>query len=362
MAVTADGEVVGSISGGCIEEDAVMLALQVLSTGVARTAHFGFTDDDAHAAGLACGGAIDVIAYPLSVDDDVAIGALESAMRDEAVAVGLVIAERSAAHGAHSEVRLREDGSEVVRLGRITQVSTDGPNAGVFTLSHSPRPRLVILGAGDYAAALSRVASISGFAVTVCDGWGLLVTPERFPDADQLVTALPHQYLQLEAERLDSRTAICVLTHDDRYDIPALREALRLKVAFVGALGARRTVTRRARLLREQGVTEGELARLHSPLGLDLGAETPEETAISILAEIVAARRAGTGAPLCGLTTPIHPGPRPARAHPNHNAVQQSCSIPRLEAQVVVARIDHNKTRVTRGADYARRVDEADKG
>jgi xanthine dehydrogenase accessory factor len=292
MAVTAAGEVIGSISGGCVEEDAVMLGLRALSTGAGQIAAFGFSDADAHAAGLACGGAIDVVAYPLTTQDAVAVDALEAVLRDEAVAVGLVVAEGSDAP-----------------VGRVVPISAAAPDDRILTLSYAPRPRLVILGAGDYAAALCRVAAVSGFAVTVCDGWGLLVTPERFPDADLLVMRPPHEYLRDQADTLDPRAAICVLTHDERSDVPALREALRLPVAFVGALGARRTVARRAQLLREQGVSDQELARLHSPLGLDLGAETPEETALSILAEIVAARRAGSGAPLRELETPIHGAP-----------------------------------------------------
>ncbi|MET0830572.1 MAG: XdhC/CoxI family protein [Microbacterium sp.] len=308
MAVTASGEVIGSISGGCVEEDAVMLALRAISADAGLAARFGFSDADAHAAGLACGGAIDVVAYPLTIDDTIAVEALEAVVSDKAVAVGLVIAPCSSGH-----------------LGRIVPVAVDGPDDSILTLSYAPRPRLVILGAGDYAAALCRLAAVAGFAVTVCDGWGLLVTPERFPDADELVTQVPHEYLRSEASRLDPRTSICVLTHDERHDVPALREALRLPVAFVGALGARRTVARRAELLRAQGVSDGELARLHSPLGLDLGAESPEETAISILAEIVAARRSGTGAPLRELSSPIH-GPGRGRSAPDHEPVAGSCS------------------------------------
>lgn len=291
MGVTASGEVIGSISGGCVEQDAVLLALQALSTGTGLTGHFGFSDDEAHAAGLACGGAIDVVAYPLTIDDTVAVESLEAVLRDEPVAVGLVV------------------GAGPVALGTVMPVSADRPDESILTLSHAPRPRLLILGAGDYAAALCRIGSVAGFAVTVCDAWGLLVTRERFPDAAELVTALPGEYLRDVAGHLDPRTAICVLTHDERHDVPALREALRLPVAFVGALGARRTVARRAQLLREQGITAAELARLHSPLGLDLGAQTPEESALSILAEIVAARRTGTGRPLRELTTPIHRAP-----------------------------------------------------
>ncbi|HEX5728395.1 XdhC family protein [Microbacterium sp.] len=312
MAVTEGGEVIGSISGGCVESDAVLLAVQALATGRGATARFGFSDADAHAAGLACGGAIDVIAYSLSLSDAFAVDALEAVLRDEPVAVGLVISAEplDGAGGSAS-------------LGRLVPVTVDGLQGGILTLSHQPRPRLVVLGAGDYAAALCRAAAVGGFAVTVCDAWGLLVTPERFPDADDLVIAPPDAYLREVSTRLDPRTAICVLTHDERQDVPALREALRLPVAFVGALGARRTVARRAQLLREQGVTDDELARLHSPLGLDLGAETPEETAISILAEIVAARRSGTGAPLRDLATPIHSTLPPAAHAPESG----SCSV-----------------------------------
>ena len=317
MAVTGSGEVIGSISGGCFESDAVLLAVQALATGRGATARFGFTDAEAHAAGLACGGAIDVIAYPLASSDAFAVDALEAVLRDEPVAVGLVISEESTGSAG-------ESGS----LGRIVPVTVDGPRSSILTLSHQPRPRLVILGAGDYAAALCRAAAVGGFAVTVCDAWGLLVTPERFPDADELVIASPDAYLRESSARLDPRTAICVLTHDERQDVPALREALRMPVAFVGALGARRTFARRAQLLRAQGVADDELARLHSPLGLDLAAETPEETAISILAEIIAARRSGTGTPLRELSTPIHGSPAAAADEPSTgDGDSGSCSV-----------------------------------
>ena len=162
-----------------------MLALQALSDGAGRTASFGFSDADAHAAGLACGGAIDVVAYPLSIDDAVAVEALEAVLRDEAVAVGLVIA--GGADGA---------GDPPNPVGRVLPISADRPDDSILTLSYAPRPRLVILGAGDYAAALSKAAAVAGFAVTVCDGWGMLVTPERFPDAEQLIVQLPDEYLR----------------------------------------------------------------------------------------------------------------------------------------------------------------------
>ena len=293
MAVTAAGEVIGSISGGCVEEDAVMLALRAISTGSGLTASFGFSDDDAHAAGLACGGAIDVVAHPLSIDDVVAIDALEAVLRDEAVAVGLVIAAGSSTHGAP--------------VGRVVPIAVDGPDDSILTLSYAPRPRLVILGAGDYAAALCRVAAASGFAVTVCDGWGLLVTPERFADADLLVTQPPHEYLRADADPLTrAPRSACSRTTSAQTCPPSARRCA-CPSRSSGALGARRTVARRAQLLRAQGVTDEELARLHSPLGLDLGAETPQESAISILAEIIAARRARLG---CAAARARDPDPR----------------------------------------------------
>ncbi|MDQ1082580.1 MULTISPECIES: XdhC family protein [Microbacterium] len=273
LAVTRDARVIGSISGGCVESDAVMLGLDALRTGSVRRARFGFTDDGTVtpiAAGLACGGAVDVVAYPI---DDTVRPALEAARA-----------------GREATLRLDLDGEPLV-------------------LHRPAAPRLIILGAGEHAAALCRVGAAAGFAVTVCDDWALLVTPERFPEATELVVAAPHELLAT-LDDVDERTAVCVLTHDERLDVPALRTALRMPVGFVGAMGARATVARRAGLLRAAGVTDAELARLHSPLGLDLGASTPEETALSAIAEIVASRNAAGARPLREGTGPrLHGGP-----------------------------------------------------
>lgn len=274
LAVTRDARVIGSISGGCVENDAVMLGLDALRTGSIRRARFGFASDGAVtpiAAGLACGGAVDVVAYPLDAD---ARPALEAARA-----------------GRAATLRLELDGEPLV-------------------LHRPAAARLIILGAGEHAAALCRVGAAAGFAVTVCDDWAMLATRERFPEAVEVVVAAPHDYLATVVDP-DERTAVCVLTHDERLDVPALRTALRLPVGFVGAMGARATANRRAQLLRAAGVTDAELSRLHSPLGLDLGGSTPEETALSVIAEIVASRhsagarplREGTGARLHGGTT-----------------------------------------------------------
>ncbi|MEU8472128.1 XdhC family protein, partial [Streptomyces sp. NPDC029006] len=170
--------------------------------------------------------------------------------------------------------------------------------------SNVPPPRMIVFGAVDFAAALARAGRFLGYRVTVCDARPVFATPDRFPDADEVVVDWPHRYLRRTTT--DARTVLCVLTHDAKFDVPLLKVALRMPVAFVGAMGSRRTHEDRNRRLMSEGLTERELSRLHSPIGLDLGARTPEETALSITAEIVAARRGGTGAPLTGVKTPIH--------------------------------------------------------
>ncbi|WP_030039631.1 XdhC family protein, partial [Streptomyces resistomycificus] len=196
---------------------------------------------------------------------------------------------------------------EAGRTGTV-EVATDGTHCpGGLTLlveSSVPPPRMIVFGAIDFAAALVRAGKFLGYHVTVCDARPVFATPARFPDADEIVVDWPHRYLRGTAT--DARTVLCVLTHDAKFDVPLLKEALRMPVAYVGAMGSRRTHADRDRRLREVGLTAGELAQLRSPIGLDLGARTPEETALSIAAEIVAARRGGTGVPLTGSAVAIH--------------------------------------------------------
>ncbi|GAA1467264.1 XdhC family protein [Microbacterium thalassium] len=314
MAVTADGAVIGSISGGCVESDAVALALTALATGRGHTARFGFSDADAHAAGLACGGQVDVLATALDPADAVVMRALEDAAADRPAALALRVTGPHAGRaldlgrlraGRDRTTRIDLDRALALREGIALPGADDG--ADVLVIAHAPRPHLIILGAGEHASALCRVGSAAGFSVTVCDAWETLVTRERFPDAARLVVGAPHEHLaSLSPDQLDARTAICVLTHDERLDIPALRQALSMPVGFVGAMGARRTVAHRADLLRSAGVDDVDLARLHSPLGLDLAGTSPDETALSVLAEIVASRHGGSGAPLRERTGPLH--------------------------------------------------------
>ncbi|MEV0637834.1 XdhC/CoxI family protein [Streptomyces sp. NPDC050619] len=340
LAVDADGTVIGSVSGGCVEGAVYDLCAQALQTGKSVLERFGYSDEDAFAVGLTCGGVIDIMVTPVGADAPVRTvfrSALSAAVREEPVALARVV--RGPAELLGTALLVRPDGSyegdlgadprpartaaaqsrallEAGRTGTV-DLSEDGSHCpgGVTLLVESsvPPPRMIVFGAIDFAAALVRAGKFLGYHVTVCDARPVFATPARFPEADDIVVDWPHRYLR--RTETDGRTALCVLTHDAKFDVPLLAQALRLPVAFVGAMGSRRTHADRDRRLREVGLTDEELARLRSPIGLDLGARTPEETALSIAAEIVAARRGGTGVPLTGSGTPIHrDGAEPAGA------------------------------------------------
>ncbi|MFH8493788.1 XdhC family protein [Streptomyces coeruleorubidus] len=333
VAVDEDGNAVGSISGGCVEGAVYELCRQVLhDRGAPQRAWFGYSDDDAFAVGLTCGGELDVLVQRVdpATHPDLST-ALAEVVEGRPAAVAQVVegpeellggtlhvdAAGGVRHGTrHSPLTgalRREIGARagaLLRAGRTARAEVGG-DAGtcperlsVLVHVHASRPRLLVFGAIDFAAALSRTGSFLGYRVTVCDARPVFATPARFPHADEIVADWPHRYL--ERTEVDARTAICVLTHDARFDIPLLRLALDLPVGYVGAMGSRRTHDERLRLLTEAGVTEERLARLRSPIGLDLGARTPEETAISITAEIVAHTNQGTGLPLSHLSGPIH--------------------------------------------------------
>jgi len=208
-----------------------------------------------------------------------------------------------------------EDALGLLRAGRSGTVSygpdvrRQGEGVRVFVWSFATPPRLIIFGAIDFAAALAEVGAFLGYRVTVCDARSVFATNARFPKADEVVVEWPHRYLRTEAEagRVDARTAVCVLTHDAKFDVPVLEVALRLpSIGYVGAMGSRGTHTDRLARLRDTGLTSQELDALCSPIGLDLGASTPQETALSIAAEIVARRSGASGLALLGLSGPIH--------------------------------------------------------
>ncbi|MEU9650025.1 XdhC/CoxI family protein [Streptomyces sp. NPDC048110] len=331
LAVDADGTVVGSVSGGCVEGAVYELCRQALQDGDTVVERFGYSDEDAFAVGLTCGGVIDVLVTPVRTADPARPAlatALAAAAHGETAAVARVVSGPAELLGRALVVRA--DGSRTGGLGGHPELDrTAAAEAGAFldagrtgtleigeqgsrcgaplTLlieSSVPPPRMIVFGAIDFASALARVGTFLGYRVTVCDARPVFATPARFPDADEVVAEWPHEYLA--RTEVDARTVLCVLTHDAKFDIPLLRLALRLPVAYVGAMGSRRTHLDREARLREAGVSDLELARLRSPIGLDLGARTPEETALSIAAEIVASRHGGTGAALTGAHTPIH--------------------------------------------------------
>ncbi|PPS87228.1 XdhC family protein [Streptomyces sp. MH60] len=331
LAVDRDGTVIGSVSGGCVEGAVYELCTEALDSGESVRRRFGYSDEDAFAVGLTCGGEIDVLVTPVGADApsrEVFRAVLSTAARGGTVALARVV--RGPAELLGRALLVRPDGTHegglgghpgldrtaaaeagaLLDAGRTGTVglSEDGSHCpGGLTLlveSSVPPPRMIVFGAVDFAAALVRAGKFLGHHVTVCDARPVFATRARFPEADEVVVDWPHRYLR--QTRTDERTVLCVLTHDAKFDVPLLTEALRRPVAFVGAMGSRRTHEDRDRRLREAGLTEDELSGLRSPIGLDLGARTPEETALSIAAEIVAARRGGTGVPLTGGSAPIH--------------------------------------------------------
>jgi xanthine dehydrogenase accessory factor len=351
LALAADGTVWGSVSGGCVEGALCAEAEDVLAGGAARVAEYGVSDESAFAAGLTCGGTLRVLvrAYrdpeeraalltalapaesgtPLalatvvaSVPQGPAVGAWwvagesgtegEAAgggpsrtgsrgagRREDAGPRGTARRGGAAPHGAEfaravrreAAARLARGGNALLRLGaggarRESEVT-------VFVQTWTTAPRMLVFGAIDHAAATARIGSFLGYRVTVCDARPAFATRARFPHADEVVCRWPSDYL---AETpTDARTAICVLTHDPKFDVPLVLAALRTPAAYLGVMGSRRTHHERTARLRAAGATPAELARLSSPIGLDLGGRTPEETAVSIAAELIRVREGGTG-------------------------------------------------------------------
>jgi len=344
MLVGPDGTAVGSVSGGCVEGAVYQTAQEVVESGQSTLQRYGVSDDDAFAIGLTCGGILDVYVERVDRSSFPSLGDVaESIQTGEPVAVVTCVADTCA---ESADVALRVGQRLVVwpertagslGLERLDAAATDdvrgmlasgrtgtihyghdgerrGDDLTLFVASYAPPPRMIVFGAIDFAAAVARVGSFLGYRVTVCDARPVFATRRRFPDADEVVVAWPQRYLAAEAEagRVDERTVICVLTHDPKFDVPVLEVALRLPVAYVGAMGSRRTHDDRIARLKEVGMSGDEIARLASPIGLDLGARTPEETAVSIGAEIVALRWGGTGDRLSAVDGRIHHEASPA--------------------------------------------------
>ncbi|CAM3114151.1 xanthine dehydrogenase accessory factor [Williamsia muralis] len=333
MVVASDGTVSGSVSGGCVEGAVYELAIDSTRTGIPVLQRYGISDDDAFAVGLTCGGVIDIFAEAISQHTFPELGDVADHIehhRPVAVAtvidhsdideVGrrLVIAPEKVSGTLGSDrmdSAVVDDARGLLAAGR-SEVLTYGPDGqrrgegmSVFVSSHAPRPRMLVFGAIDFAAAVAEQGSFLGYRVTVCDARPVFATSARFPTADEVIVEWPHRYLaaQVEADALDARSVICVLTHDPKFDVPLLEVALRIPdVGYIGAMGSRRTHDDRVERLRAAGLTDDELSRLASPIGLDLGARTPEETAVSIAAEIIARRWGGAGRPLSQTAGRIH--------------------------------------------------------
>ncbi|MCT2582672.1 XdhC family protein [Actinophytocola gossypii] len=333
MLVAADGTVSGSVSGGCVEGAVYEQGQEVLGSGTPVLARYGVSDDDAFAVGLTCGGIIDIYTERVSAEDFPEFGDLAKSIQDEEpVALATVVAhptllgrrmvvwpDRTVGDLGTSRINdaVADDARGMLATGRTGTLhygesgERRGEGLSVFVSSFEPPPRLLVFGAIDFAAAMARLGSFLGYRVTVCDARPVFATATRFPEADEVVVDWPHRYLAAEvsAGRVDRRTVVAVLTHDPKFDVPVLEVALRADVGYVGAMGSRRTHDDRMARLREAGLTEAELARLASPIGLDLGARTPEETAISIAAEIISLRWGGEGTRLTDTIGRIHREP-----------------------------------------------------
>lgn len=333
MLVTSGGSVAGSVSGGCVEAAVYGQAMECISGAVPALVRYGVSDDDAFAAGLTCGGTIEVFIQALPPGASAVLGPVRDAA-DAGLPAAVATVVEHPDPGCLGLMMAVLPGQTIGSLGsqRATQSAADdtlgllaagrsgvltyGPDGerletgmSLFVSTLSPRPRMLIFGATDFTDALSRLGSFLGYRVTVCDARPVFATPERFPDADEVVNSWPHVYYraQVEAGMISPRTVVCVLAHDAKFDIPLLAAVLGgPEVAYAGAMGSRRTHRERMKSLLEAGVEPAALAALHSPIGLDLGARTPEETAVSIAAEFISEARGGTGAPLRLLTAPIH--------------------------------------------------------
>lgn len=354
MLVTESGEVLGSLSGGCVEGAVVVLAQEAMDDGGPRLESYGFSAADAFAAGLTCGGRLDIHIQPVpaAVPGEpahplrTALLQLAEPGPDQPMALvrllgspggAAVVLHHPATAGVAASPELSFLQGEaalqveaILRLGGTGLVSIPGAGdclpdrtgqpmdgSAVLVESRLAPPRMLVFGANDFGAALVPAAKLLGYHVTLVDARPAFARQPRFAAADQVVADWPHRYLAAEAAagRTDHRTVAAVLTHDPKFDIPLLEAALALDLAYVGAMGSRRSHLQRVGELLSAGVPPERIAQLHSPIGLDLGAATPAEVAVSITADIIAARnRAASCLPLRETSGTIHPHPAPTPA------------------------------------------------
>ncbi len=309
MAVAENGEVLGSVSGGCVEGAVYELARSALDTGQTTLQRYGVSDDEAFQVGLTCGGTIDILVQPADHPSfaDV-LGAILAYQPVALVSAGgrHLVVRPGRWTGRLGDPELTRSAAEaatgMLALGRTGMVEVCGDE--VFVQSFALPPKMLVFGAIDFAHAVARIGKFLGYHVVVCDARSVFATAKRFPEADEVIVQWPHKYLATAT--VDDRTVICVLTHDPKFDVPLLEAALETPAAYIGVMGSRRTHADRLDQLRERGVPPAGLDRLAAPIGLDLGARTPEETAVAIAAEIIALTWNGSGRRLTDLRAPIH--------------------------------------------------------
>jgi xanthine dehydrogenase accessory factor len=368
MAVGPGGQVIGSVSGGCVEGAVYDVCLEVAETGRPVLVRYGVSDESAFEVGLTCGGTIEIFVAPLSRTawpwferfaqrvlgtsptlpdggppaSGVCLATIIATTDGGGAALGRslvvpdpvsprqpsdpaqktpfygpnhwVAAETLGPGGLDAAVVADAVGQIAAGVSAVREYGPHGERTGtgtrVFLQVFAPRPRLLVFGAIDFAAAMTRAGRLLGYRVTVCDARPIFATAARFPEADEVVVDWPHRYLaaEIEAGRVSEHDAVCVLTHDPKFDVPLLHTALTELPAgtYVGAMGSRRAHAEREARLIEDGVPPEALARLRSPIGLDLGARTPDETAVSIAAEMIAARSGASARPLRETRGPIH--------------------------------------------------------
>jgi xanthine dehydrogenase accessory factor len=349
MICAPDGTVSGSVSGGCVEGAVHELAQQAVADGTPVLERYGVSEGDAGAVGLTCGGTIEVLVERVDRQSFPELGVLLAHLRSATpVALATVVEDDRARQGTHlvcwADGTAGSTGSSALdgltaraarrllaqgRSGTVRPASAgadsesgadfeigadfdSGAHSGggprVFVNCLVPPPRMLVYGANEFASALVRQGALLGYRVTVCDARPVFTTPERFPDADEVVVAWPHRHLAAEAaaRRIDARTAVVSLTHDPKFDIPLLETALRMDLSYVGAMGSRRSDEQRKASLRAAGLPDGRLARLSSPVGLDLGGADPAETAVAIAAEILLLRHGRRGLRLSETAGALH--------------------------------------------------------
>src|SRR4051794_5667026 len=308
LVITADGKLEGSVSGGCVESDVFLAAQEVMDTGLPRLLTYGITDDMALEVGLPCGGEIDVFVEPLlrppESERESERAVLFTIIEGERIGAKLLVRQDGTIDGDGPQ-ELAALATDALRRGRSHTIRRD--EMTVFADVFGPPPCLFVYGAVDTAEALCRAAKLLGWTTVVADARARFARKERVPSADTLLVEWPEDALAHQPP--DTATAIFVLTHDDKFDLPMLTAAVATDAFYIGALGSRRNQERRRELLRDAGLTDDELDRISGPAGLDIGADTPAETALSMLGEALAVRAGRKGGSLKQSPHRIHAEP-----------------------------------------------------